>query len=887
MSAEPNPTPTHLVPSTEPSYPPEFPPPAQLPSDPFLAPDASSLKPLLNPLQHPGPPPSSTIVEPPRSPRPDLSSQAPTEGASTPLDGLAPLEVSTLEPSPVDGVPTPNLLPRDAPLPPTPHPNDETPPELTPGLIPPVVSTPTVFTIEETPSLVAPAADQEPAPMTPPPAALNVIPEAFPTPSGTTFDPIRSAIDDQPSPEKPAEIYSSFDPPAPVANIETPPAPLPHVDPTPPAEPIADMTDINPPSAVDEPMEIDGTGDQHPIADLASGSSMSSLKRAGDELDGREEKRVREEAVEQALPISEPSSQPAGEATSQPALPLIPSIHREYVPPPPRASGPTTPITLTQHKHLLAAVRALKKNPNGVSFLEPVDPIKYGIPTYFQVIAKPMDLATVETKLIVSDPRGPPKDKSKMSKWDTSKGTYGSVSEVVDDVRQIWENTRMFNGPTHLVSLAADKLEESFEKALRNLPAEPLPSALPSPATPVAGPSVPLTSRGSMSQPPVIRRTSEGLESRPKREIHAPSKELTYAEGARKPKRRNDPQLQWVVKTLKTLESTNKHYNAVSPFLFPVDQIIADLPEYAKVIKKPIDLHIIKAKLDDGVYEDVSEVNADMKLMIRNATTYNPPNHAVHTAAQQLQQLWEEKWRGLPPKVDPAAAAPRDTPSDLLDEDDGDDDDAALQQKQARLAELRKEMTVLEKEIADIQAKPRKKVKSKKPKARKQSVSKVSPGVNGHAKKPRKSKEASFKEEEEEEEETALTMTQKQELADKMGAADEDTLGKAIAIIQATTTIGDSGEIELDIDSLPPLTQVKLYNLVCRGGRKLTRKVQKSKPSLGSGRKATGGTARKSMNEQEEAERIRRMEEQLKGFDSVPQQGWDSESSEEESSEEE
>lgn len=83
-----------------------------------------------------------------------------------------------------------------------------------------------------------------------------------------------------------------------------------------------------------------------------------------------------------------------------------------------------------------------------------------------------MDISTVETKLIVSDPRGPPKDKSKMGKWDTSKGRYGSVSEVVKDVRQIWENTRKFNGPDHVVSMAAKKLDDAFEKMLKNLPAE-------------------------------------------------------------------------------------------------------------------------------------------------------------------------------------------------------------------------------------------------------------------------------------------------------------------------------------------------------------------------------------------------------------------------------
>jgi bromodomain-containing factor 1 len=106
------------------------------------------------------------------------------------------------------------------------------------------------------------------------------------------------------------------------------------------------------------------------------------------------------------------------------------------------------------------------------AFLAPVDTVLYGIPHYFKVVKKPMDLGTVETKLIASNPRGPPKDKSKMGNWDESKGTYGSVAEVTEDVRQIWENTRMFNGPDHVVSQNATVCEAAYEKALKNLPAE-------------------------------------------------------------------------------------------------------------------------------------------------------------------------------------------------------------------------------------------------------------------------------------------------------------------------------------------------------------------------------------------------------------------------------
>ena len=814
MSAEPAPTPVLVNPAEEPAAAAapapvalsELPPPAQLPNEPAL--DASPLKPLLNPLQNDGPPPSSTIVEPPRSPRALAfpPSAPPTDGVLTPQpapEGLAPLQVSTLDPSPVDGVATPNSLPRDAPMPPTPQPRDETPPTLPAGAIPPAVPTPEVITTPGAEGAAAP-----PAPVTPPPAAVDVLPEAFPTPSGTTFDPVRAAVAEEAQPVLPS-VETPAGPTAP-----EPTAPVPHVDPTPPPPAPVAQSATEP---VDEAMDVDAEGeDVAAPPGLSSSASTGSLKRPGDELEGREEKRPKEEDVAPLAVAAPPAPAEAAANGVAPPPTLVPAIHADYRPPPPRASGPTTPLTHPQHKHMLNAVRTLKKNPNGLAFLEPVDPVKFNIPTYPMVVTKPMDLGTVETKLIVSDPRGPPKDKSKMGKWDESKGSYSNVSQVVDDIRQIFENTRMFNGPAHVVSLAADKLEESLERSLRSLPTEvsrlmdpwesqlkwqivPLPPS--SPATP-AGPAAAAARRASISQPPVIRRISDGPDSRPKREIHPPpSKDLAYLDGtSRKPKRRNDPQLQWAAKTVKGLESTQKHYSAVSPFLFPVDRIIAELPDYSRVIKKPIDLNIIKEKLENGDYDEVAEVNVDMKLMVSNAMKFNPPGHDVHTAAQQLQQIWEEKWRTLPPKVEP-----RDMSEDFVDDEDDflDEDDSVLQGKQAKLESLRQQVAALEKEIAEYQAKARRSSKPsqpKKPKAggvvRKQSMSKVSPGLNGHGgpKKPRKSKEANFREEEDEyesEEETRLTLSQKQELADKMTSVDAVTLNKAVELIQSTTDIGE------------------------------------------------------------------------------------------------
>jgi bromodomain-containing factor 1 len=167
------------------------------------------------------------------------------------------------------------------------------------------------------------------------------------------------------------------------------------------------------------------------------------------------------------------SSQHEPETPSQPQDRPLPngSAPPIYVPgsfhPPHREPfGPTSPITGQQCRSLLAIIRQIKKAREAGPFNTPVDPVAFNIPHYTNIIKKPMDLSTVETKLNASNP-SPPKDKSRPVKKDTSLGTYSNVQEVVEDVRQIWNNTRIFNGPHHAVSLNANKLDDMFETAIQ------------------------------------------------------------------------------------------------------------------------------------------------------------------------------------------------------------------------------------------------------------------------------------------------------------------------------------------------------------------------------------------------------------------------------------
>ncbi len=97
------------------------------------------------------------------------------------------------------------------------------------------------------------------------------------------------------------------------------------------------------------------------------------------------------------------------------------------------------------------------------------------------------------------------------------------------------------------------------------------------------------------------------------------------------------------------------------------DWVKMDLPMYPKIVKKPMDLSTMRKKLDAGEYPGAKEFYADFKLMIKNCFNFNPSGTPVQLAGVELQKLFEEKWKNLPPLHEI---------SDSGDEEETDEDDA-------------------------------------------------------------------------------------------------------------------------------------------------------------------------------------------------------------------
>lgn len=78
-------------------------------------------------------------------------------------------------------------------------------------------------------------------------------------------------------------------------------------------------------------------------------------------------------------------------------------------------------------------------------------------------------------------------------------------------------------------------------------------------------------------------------------------------------------------------------------FSVAVDPVLHACPDYFTVIKRPMDLSKIKAQLEGGRYHTLEAVVDDVNLVWRNACTYNPVGHEVHTAALALKSIADKK----------------------------------------------------------------------------------------------------------------------------------------------------------------------------------------------------------------------------------------------------
>ncbi|RDD43887.1 Bromodomain-containing protein 2 [Trichoplax sp. H2] len=84
------------------------------------------------------------------------------------------------------------------------------------------------------------------------------------------------------------------------------------------------------------------------------------------------------------------------------------------------------------------------------------------------------------------------------------------------------------------------------------------------------------------------------------------------------------------------------------PFRQPVDPVKLQLPDYFKIIKKPMDLGTIKRKLEGKMYHSAKECMDDILRTFTNCYTYNKTSDDIVLMCEELEKVYKKKLAQMP-----------------------------------------------------------------------------------------------------------------------------------------------------------------------------------------------------------------------------------------------
>lgn len=477
------------------------------------------------------------------------------------------------------------------------------------------------------------------------------------------------------------------------------------------------------------------------------------------------------------------SSQPPDVPISSP-IDEKPTLASTILPGDTRIPPEGAPKGLPKHqsKFALASIRAVKRLKDAGPFLAPVDIVKLNIPTYFEIVKDPMDLGTMESKLIA--------------------GKYDSVKDFVHDMDLIVMNCESFNGKNSDISGMARNIRASFEKHMRNMPPYELP------------PKNSLLMQQQQQQQQQHAAELVSTATRPKREIHPPrSKDLpTDDEGHKRKKRKtNDKDLTYCG-TVILKELTNKKHESYSyPFLEPVDPVAMELPNYFKVVKHPMDLSTISNKYNDDEYNSAEEFEKDIRLMFSNCYKFNPEGTSVNLMGHRLEALFDKKWADRPSTRVSASPPPptptRRKPSTAPVKEEYTEEELKLLAANPAIKFLEQQLERMQKDLMKMKRESLQAHQSNGSRNKKNgSTTRRKPSTASAA----KNKETTL---------TAkpiLTYEQKKELSEVIETLSDNDMAEVLNIIRDYMPVDADGNIELDMNEIPDDVLVRLYNKFVR-----------------------------------------------------------------------
>ncbi|RVD82395.1 uncharacterized protein DFL_006821 [Arthrobotrys flagrans] len=559
------------------------------------------------------------------------------------------------------------------------------------------------------------------------------------------------------------------------------------------------------------------------------------------------------------------------------------------------ASGPAKapaftgdPMPIHQAKFALSNLKNIKRLKDAQAFLNPVDPVKLHLPTYFEIVKNPMSLFDIEKKLTANE--------------------YHNPEELKGDVHLMVQNSILFNGIEHAVTQSGIHIRDKYLHALEKMPpAEIISKSKPQPKRPVVSTAAAAAAAASIPSPavntpdsrvrresirasvptsamsptaasptfsltpggvPQIRRDSiVTADGRPKRPIHAPPpKDLPYSD--LKPRRKKSvAEFKFCDNIMKEL--WKKQHNSIAyPFYNPVDPVALEIPDYFKIIKKPMDMSEIQRKLNHNEYNNSNEFEADIRLMFNNCYKFNPPSSPVYECGKQLEAVFDEKWSQKPSFKEETPTPPvvaEEEEGENSDDEESDEDAApALEMLKAQLSTIHSQIETIEKKKKSKKSPPATSKKHKKSGSAGAAVGKATPKMTPLNKK----KGSSSKKKEPPV--PYMTFAQKTELSERINQLSPHKMQQVLSLIKTYhPDLAEGDEIELDIDELAPATVHKLYIFVTENTLPTAESAAPVAPAPKMPKAVPTKQRKKNkpMSATEQERKIREIQSQIEGFE--------------------
>uniref|UniRef100_A0A7N6B074 Protein polybromo-1 n=1 Tax=Anabas testudineus TaxID=64144 RepID=A0A7N6B074_ANATE len=256
-------------------------------------------------------------------------------------------------------------------------------------------------------------------------------------------------------------------------------------------------------------------------------------------------------------------------------------------------------------------------------------------PDYYAIIKEPIDLRTIAQRIQI--------------------GYYKSVNAMAKDIDLMTKNAKTYNEPGSQVFKDANTIKKVFIQRKSELEhAEPTKSSLrirsafditlvlfimyclfrnrrSGQGDRLSGVSVALHYGSESEDDPVLSGSVCYDEGESEAESQSSSMEMSNP----------------IFQLYEAVRGARNNQGQV--FSEPFQQLPSrkEYPDYYQQIKQPIALNQIRAKMKNGEYETVEQIEADLNLMFENAKRYNMPNSSIYKRAFRLQQIMQAKKREL------------------------------------------------------------------------------------------------------------------------------------------------------------------------------------------------------------------------------------------------